>query len=257
MKKFKTEKNNNKIGKFTEHKHKNYALIIAHRGGAKSLSITENSMDAFETAIHREIKMIEFDVRKTKDDKLVIFHNDHIHSKKLNTLTYEELCARSTEEGFTVPLLEEVLKLCSNRIMLDIELKESGYEDIVLNLLSKHFSIDHFVITSFIDSVLIKVKEINPEVKVGLLIGMEQASLRRRLSEIFPIRRLKYTGADFVVPNYRLVTPWFLRSCKRLRYNIYVWTVNGDNLYTKLIHKRVSGIITDYPERYNGDYATN
>lgn len=243
-----------KISKLMEYKHRNSALIIAHRGGAKSLSLVENSIDAFQHAISQSIKMIEFDVRKTKDNQLVVYHNNHINQIKLNNLTYEELCALSMKNGYKVPLFEEVLKLCSGKIMLDIELKESGYEETVLSLLNQYFSTDTFVITSFLDSVIIKIKDLNPKIKVGLLIGKDQASLKCRLSELFPFKRLKRTRADFIVPNYRLVTPWLVRNSQKLKYHIYVWTVNGDNLYTKLISKRVSGIITDYPERYNGTY---
>jgi glycerophosphoryl diester phosphodiesterase len=101
-----------------------------------------------------------------------------------------------------------------------------------------------------------EIKRINPSVRAGLLIGKSRATLLQRISELFPFRRLRKTGADFVVPNYRLVTPWLLRSCRKAQLNIYVWTVNGDTVYSKLIHKKVAGIITDYPERYDGKYTT-
>jgi glycerophosphoryl diester phosphodiesterase len=240
-----------------KHKQKKSALIIAHRGGAKSFSFKENSMAAFKYAITANFKMIEFDLRRTMDGHIVVFHNNHICHIKLNTLTYDELCTISEKHGYRIPLFKDVIKMCSNKVLLDIELKESGYEEDVLRIIHQYFSTEDFIITSFLDSVITKVKELNPQVKAGLLIGMRRASIRQRLSEFFPMKRLKNTGADFVVPHYRLVTPWLLRHCKKLKYSIYVWTVNGDSIYLKLIKKRVAAIITDYPERYTGNYISN
>jgi Glycerophosphoryl diester phosphodiesterase len=245
------------IQKYMEQKHRKSALIIAHRGGAKSQDVIENTIEAFETAIDKQIKMVEFDVRRTKDNQFVIFHNNHIEKIKLNSLTYQELLTLASRDGYCVPLFHDVLKFCSNKIMLDIELKESGYEKEVIELLGHYYSTNQFIITSFIDSVIEEVKRINPQIKAGLLIGKDNASILERFSEIFPIKRLKKTGADFIVPNYLLVTPWLVRYCRKSQFNIYVWTVNGDSLYTKLIRKKVAGIITDYPERYDGKYITD
>lgn len=235
------------------HKNHNSALIIAHRG-AKSLARVENTMEAFQIAIDMKIKMVEFDVRKTKDGKIIVFHNDHIQKIKLNSLTYEALCEQTILEQYHPPLFEDVLKTCTGKIMLDIELKEEGYEAEVLDLLKKYYKPDLYIITSFLDCVIKKVKHLNPAIKVGLLIGLEKASPIQRLSEFFPVRRLKNTKADFLVANYRLVTPWLIRHCKKHGYDIYVWTVNVDGIYSKLIRRKVSGIITDFPQRYDGLY---
>lgn len=255
MSKNRTSKIHETIQKYMEHKHRKSALIIAHRGGAVSHSKVENTLEAFETAIDKQVKMVEFDVRRTMDNQLIVFHNNHIEKIKLNTLTYQQLLNIAKKDNYHVPLLKDVLEMCSDKIMLDIELKEAGYEDQVIELLSLYFSPNQYIITSFLDSVIITVKQINPNIQAGLLIGKDRASLLERFSEFFPFRRLRKTGADFVVPNYRLVTPWLLRSCKKMKYNIYVWTVNGDSLYSKLIQKKVAGIITDYPERYDGQYT--
>lgn len=225
------------------------ALIIAHRGG-KSLAKVENTKEAFQCAIDSNITMVEFDVRKTRDGKLVVFHNNHFNRKKLNMLAYAELCTQTKEDGYCVPLLSDVLKECKGNIMLDIELKESGYEAEVLDLVMKYYSADQFIITSFLDSIVKKIKGLNPQVKVGLLIGYEHAPLWKRFSEFFPVKRLKASGADFVAPHFRLVTPMLVKACRLHNYDVIVWTVNNDKIFQKLIKKRVAGIITDYPQRY-------
>lgn len=238
---------------FMEHKKEDTALIIAHRG-AKSLAKVENTIESFQLAINMNFKMIEFDVRRTKDHQFIIFHNKDINGKAINSLTYQELLSFTKTEGYQVPLLKDVLKICYNKIMLDIELKEKGYELEVIDLIEKNYHTSHFIITSFYDTVIQNIKEHYPHIKAGLLLGMENASLKQRISEFFPFYRLKSSKADFVVPNYHLVTPWFLKKCRQYQYKVYVWTVNADSIYSKLIRHRVSGIITDYPQRYTGNY---
>lgn len=225
------------------------ALVIAHRGG-KSLAKVENTTEAFQTAIDLKIMMVEFDVRKTSDGKIIVFHNNHYKHEKLNTLTYSSICEKTKEAGYCVPLLSDVLKECQDNIMLDIELKEAGYESEVLDLVMQYYDTNQFIITSFLDSVVKRVKQLNPHIKVGLLLGYEHASLWRRFSEFFPVKRLQTSGADFVAPHFRLVTPMLVKSCRLHHYDVVVWTVNNDKIFRKLLKKHVAGIITDYPHRY-------
>lgn len=236
-------------------KHKsNPPLVIAHRGGAKEFCSVENTTSVFQNAIKEKIAMIEFDVRRTKDNQLVVFHDEQIEQVKLSSLSYQELNEKAKQFNYEVPLLETVLALCAKKTMLDIELKEDGYVEEVISLLNCYCSYEHFIITSFLDSVIKHVKELDSSIKTGLLIGIKDATIKQRLRELFPFRRLKKINADFVVPNYQLVTPWLVALCRYFHYNIYVWTVNDDIIYTKLMKKKVTAIITDYPKRYTSSY---
>lgn len=240
------------IHQYFSNEKRSHALIIAHRGGAKSFRKTENTLEIFVDAIDNNVKMIEFDVRRTLDNELIVFHDPKIDGQKIQYLTYKQL---NELTGFPVPKFEEALELCSNKIMLDIELKEPGYEKEALSIIKKYYTHEHFIITSFHDKVVKTIKELNPDIYVGLLLGRGDFTPSILLSELFPLRRLKKSNADFVVPNYKLVTPWLVHACRRHKYHIYVWTVNGDGVYAKLIRNKVTGIITDYPQRYTGDYS--
>ena len=58
----------------------NYEFIpFAHRGG--SLESTENTLDSFQHSINLGYEYIETDVRHTRDNKLVVFHDEDL--KKL------------------------------------------------------------------------------------------------------------------------------------------------------------------------------
>ena len=223
-------------------------LIIAHRG-ASALVPHENTTDAFQTAIELGADMVEFDIRRTLDQKLIVFHNPTLYSKPLNTLTYEEINHITHMEGYQIPLLEEVLVLCHGKIHLDIELKETGYEEEVLTLVKKYFSYSEFFIKSFHDCSVLTIKQLDPNVTTGLLIGIETLDVKKRLSEYFPRHRLRHCKADFISPHYQFLTKEFLFRMKIQRIPVYVWTVNQPSLIERFLHSSVAGIITDYPDR--------
>ena len=60
---------------------KHLPKIIAHRG-ASALAEHENTLESFEIAIDLECDMAEFDIRKTKDGKLIVFHDSCIYKEE-------------------------------------------------------------------------------------------------------------------------------------------------------------------------------
>ena len=50
-----------------------YVTVVAHRGDWRNSP--ENSIQAFKSCIEMGVDMIEIDVRKTKDNELVIIHD--------------------------------------------------------------------------------------------------------------------------------------------------------------------------------------
>lgn len=222
--------------------------IIAHRGASK-LAGTDNTIESFSLAISLGSDYVEMDVRQTKDKKLIVFHDDTIDSTPVKFLTFDELNAKSNEMGYSVPLFEDVLKLCQGKIKLDIELKETGYEFKVLSLTKKYFSYDAFMIKSFLDTAVKKIELLDKKVNTGLLLGYKKADIKRRINEFLPNRRLKLLDVDFVSPHYKLVTWDYMLRMRLLKKKVYVWTVNDEAIMKKLLAKKVDGIITDVPDK--------
>lgn len=222
--------------------------IIAHRG-ASALVEFDNTIEAFEKAIEIGADFVEFDVRKTKDDRIVAFHDASIEGKKISNLEYEELLQISERKGYRVPKVEEVVRLCKGEVGLDIELKEEGYEKEVVDLVKSYLGYDEFIMKSFSDTTVKTIKKIDSSIDAGLLLGVDDPSskLKARFSELFPGKRLKRCRADFVSPNHRLLKLFFLKRMKKLGTEVYVWTVNDKDLMEKLLSKNVAAIITDRP----------
>lgn len=222
-------------------------VIIAHRG-ASALAKKENTIEAFKHAIELKADYVEFDIRRTKDNVLIAFHDDSINGRLISELTYKEISEEAAMADYTIPFLEDILKLCAGKIKLDIELKEAGYEKDVILLVKKYFPCHDFLMKSFIDQAVLNIKTYDPSIIAGLLLGRKNADVKRRINEYFPLRRLKRCKADFVSPNQALATRGFIKRMHIHRKKVYVWTVNDSVSIGKFLHKNVDGIITDRPD---------
>jgi glycerophosphoryl diester phosphodiesterase len=224
--------------------------IVAHRGKTATIA-SENTVEAFKKAIEIGVPQIEFDVRMSQDGYLIIYHDLTIDNIKVGDLQYHQLQAIARTKGFEIPLFEDILKLCRDRIALDIELKEEGYEERVVALTAKYLNYADFVIKSFNDASVRKIKDLDPQIEVGLLLGKVTGKfpLVSILAQFFPEYRILKTGANFVAPHYRLLKLGFLWRMKLLDIAVYVWTVNDERRLFKLIrNKYIAAIITDKPE---------
>jgi len=193
------------------------ALVAAHRGA--SMLAPENTLAAYEQAIEIGADMIEFDVRSTQDGVLVAFH-DPVHE-----WTYGELCERLP---FEPPRLEQVVEVCAGRIALDVELKEGGYEAEALRVVSRA----EIVVTSFLPEVVAAARRLQPELRVGLLLGAE--------AEVPDA-----VDADFLAPHVSLLDRGLVGE---QHDELVVWTVNDElRLARYLADPRVSVVITDDP----------
>jgi glycerophosphoryl diester phosphodiesterase len=193
--------------------------------------------------------MIEFDVRRTRDNVFIAYHDGLIEGKLIKELTYEEISQIAGNQGFNIPTVEEVFKSTRGKIKLDVELKEEDYEKEIVELLSKFFSRDQLVITSFNESSLKIIKDNYPDIKVGLLLGKFGTPLWTRISEFFPMRRCKKAKADFLVAHWKLLRFGFFERARRSHKPVFVWTVNDEEMIWKLLNdRRVYAIITDKPD---------
>ena len=190
-------------------------------------------------------------MRRTKDHVLIAHHDALMRGKPIRDLAYEEIRQMARDQGFFLATLEEVLQCTKGNIGLDVELKEEGYEKQCVEWLLKYFNKDQFIITSFHDSCVKRIKGDHPDLKVGLILGIGKPKFPTLtlLSEFFPIRRWKEAKADLLVANWELLRFGFLKRKKKKNIPVFVWTVNDEEMIRKLLQdERVDGIITDRPD---------
>lgn len=218
--------------------------VIAHRG-ASSGAATDNSLDAFAGAIEVGADGIELDVRRTRDGELIAFHDATVDDVPVSRLTRAEI---ESATGSRPPLLAEVIELTRGRVGLDIELKEAGYVERVVELVDGSLRADEIVITSFLDRAIAEVGRLRPAIRCGLLIGSASFPLPARLLEGVLVRRVRACGAEIIAIDYRRASEPMLARAIAAGLEIYVWTVNDRVALERfLADERMAAVITDDP----------
>ncbi len=100
--------------------------VVAHRGGWKETGFPDNSMAALKAAISLGCFASECDIHLTRDNRVVVFHDDTFRGMILKDTGYEELCAAGTlSNGEKIPLLEEfldvILQAGSTKLWIDVK----------------------------------------------------------------------------------------------------------------------------------------
>ena len=118
----------------------NVILIAAHR--SMHTKSPENSLAAIKHSIENGVDIIEMDVRRTKDGKLVLLHDSKIDrttngSGKLEELTFDEtqkfnlISENVNDETYRIPLFEDALNLAKGKIMIDIDIKGAPVKELL------------------------------------------------------------------------------------------------------------------------------
>lgn len=190
--------------------------VVAHRGA--SCEAPENSLAAFARAIDVGADMIEFDVRRASDGRLVISH-DPVRGP-----------------GLDLPTLEDTLRLTQGRIQLDVELKEPGCERDAIDLLLRYFPLSDFCITSFLAPALHETRASHAGIRTGLIFATWGESVRAACLD---------PDADFLVAHYRL-----LEEAEGVGKPLFVWTVDDPALTRALFGRPlVEAIVTNNPRQ--------
>jgi glycerophosphoryl diester phosphodiesterase len=227
-------------------------LVSAHRGGSEEAQPA--TYEAYEHALSSGAEYAEFDIRKTGDGVLVVYHDAHADhtGPAVASLSYGELCDRL---GYSVPRVLDVMELLAGKLIGHLDLKEIGYEEEVVNAAIDAFGMDNFIATTLEDVSIENIKRMFPKVKTALSLGRDLKEFPRsqwagiRRGELFPISRLRACGSDWVAVNYKLGRLGVIKTCKRNDIGIMVWTVNSDELIDQFLRdKRVDVLITNRPE---------
>src|SRR5262249_24490595 len=114
--------------------------VSAHKGGSEDAPPA--TWKAYETALTTGAEYVEFDIRRTRDGDLVVFHDPQAAGRPVAGLSYEELCEAA---GHRVPLVRDVMKLIAGKAMGHLDLKETGYEAEIVKLALDLLGPENFV----------------------------------------------------------------------------------------------------------------
>ena len=223
--------------------------IIAHRGFNDTYP--ENSVKAFQDAIRKNCKYLETDVRLTKDNVFVLFHDDTIEGKAINSLTYAELTAIQP-----VDTLESLMKIVTSENVILFDLKFTTEDEIEIFM---SYMIDHHYLPYHRKSIDKDILQVTTKLvkKLQLYLiqryshGFYQISWLPDSDSDLEANLNLFDHANILMHDYR----YFLNNpdnAKKVQdISVYVYTVNQLNTIKKLTglpNHLIKGIVTDKSE---------
>ncbi len=235
----------------------------AHRGA--SAYSPENTMISFRKALQLGANGIELDLQRTKDGKIVIFHDKNIDKKsngkgKISDYTYKELLDFDFGSWFDIKYKDERIVLFENfakeflskSLTFAIELKQEGIEKDVLDIIKKYATYDDIYITSFNFNALNNVRAIDSNIKLSWLI--EDRINIDNISKLLEINGIQ------ICPNAEDVTIEDIKLANKSGVRVRLWGVSNEDIMRKAFNFNIDGMTVNFPdklkelmeEKYNG-----
>ncbi|MEQ9230718.1 MAG: glycerophosphodiester phosphodiesterase family protein [Cyclobacteriaceae bacterium] len=261
-------------------------MVIAHKGASKQAP--ENTISAIQRALDLRVDMIEIDVRHTKDEELIVFHDQtldrvardsagHHVTGDVHDFTLEELKQFDIGSWFAtpyskerIPTLKEVLDLVNahnqefnDDVVVLCEIKHMEHphyhdfaEKMVEVIRSEPNGEDWIFVQSYENEYLEDIHELDSLVQTKqLMIGEDSPPLiafysetRIHLGHAKESNRMKALN-----PEWKTLSPRRIFRMHARGYEVYTYSDRPDELTSredmlKMLNAGVDGIITDNPE---------
>ena len=230
--------------------------VWAHRGA--SGYAPENTLESFKMAMDMKADGVELDVQLTKDNELVVIHDETIDRTSNKTgfvkdYTLAELKSFNFNNGnekyeyAQIPTLKEVFQLLKpSNMVINIELKTGvffyeGIEEKVLKLVKEMDMEDRVIYSSFNHYSVMKIKKLNAKAEAGLLY---QDGL---IDVVDYAKRLKVEALHPWTCNVQYNN--LIENCREANIKLHIWTVNDEEEMKYLCENNVDAIITNYPDK--------
>lgn len=248
-------------------------LIMGHRGD--SSSAPENTMLAFQKAVDTGIDFLETDISMTKDDELVLFHDENPEDLKrvtgqegrIRDLTLDEVRQLDIGYYFTldggqtypfrgqghsiITVRELFERFPDIKVNVDMKTEELETPNVLASLIKENEREDSVIVGSFHDIQISRFRRICPDIPTAanpsevtrFVFGLMMRALR-----LF-VRDPPYRAFQVPVKYGRInvVNHRFIEASHDRNIAVHVWTINERDEMEKLIDMEVDGIFTDNP----------
>jgi glycerophosphoryl diester phosphodiesterase len=157
-------------------------------------------------------------------------------------MSIEEIKKIDIGMGERIPTLHELIAITRGKIKLQPEIIVPGIFNELINVLREENLINTSIVSSVIIEELLKVKEIEPGLKIGYLIP-------KALTKIRMVKQRVQRAIDnefyAIHPYFPIVDKEFVDTAHENGLKVNVFTVNEEAMMIKLIDLGVDGIFTD------------
>ena len=219
---------------------------LSHRGNSKKF--IENSFEAFNSVIQMGYKYIETDLRMTKDNEVIAFHDPDLKrlfnlDLQVKDLTFKEIANLFREKNCSLLTLEDALKKFPE-IHFNIDLKVKEVIKDSIKVVENLNAFNRVCFASFHSSHTKKILQHNKNAIISM--GMKDVALFKFFN--FKNEKIKIIQIPLKWKGIKVLTRNLIQKANKSNLLVHVWTVNDRKTINYLIDLGVNGIVTDEPE---------
>ena len=222
-------------------------LGIGHRG-AKAIA-KDNTMDSFRKALSFNMDMIEFDINLTRDDVLVVYHDQELKDgRRIRDITFDDFVL-SDPDHISLRTMLTSPELSTSGIRLYFDLKDPivtiplmmYIKDLVREGIWRP---NQLWIASFDLNQAVEVKKIRDADPI--LAAVRVGGIFEDLA-LNPAETYERMGLQFISVEHVLVTEELIRDAHERNILVFSWTVNSEDVCERLVSIGIDGLCGDIP----------
>ncbi len=224
-------------------------IRVGHKGAAHVAP--GNTIESFEAALEHGVDMVEFDILRTRDGRLVLAH-DYEDAAGRECLTMDEGLDHFAGEAYA-------------GVTLDVDLKLPGYEREVVEGLAERGLAERSLVSTMYPESLDRLGELRP----GLRRGWSVPRVRRDYTRSWlavpayaavrvmrarlpgqAVERLEAGGCEAIMVNRLLASSRLIEAVHGAGGEVYVWTVDDARAIRRFEQMGADGVITNDPRLF-------
>jgi glycerophosphoryl diester phosphodiesterase len=223
---------------------------IGHKG-ADAIA-TGNTAESFDAAVSHGVDMIELDVLRAKEGKLVVAHDYH------DALLRRPMELTEALDLFLEPPLDQV--------EIDCDLKLASREAELAGALAGRGLVQRAMVSTMEVESLLKLRHLEPDLRLGWTypktrrdwtdygwaapaVAAALSAIRRRFPRILEKRGPKL-GIDAVWAFHQIITPRLVAAAEKVGVELIAWTVDDAERIRELLATGVKGICSNDPRLF-------
>jgi glycerophosphoryl diester phosphodiesterase len=224
---------------------------VGHKGA--DAIVPGNTIDSFEAAVEVGVDVIEFDVLRAREGRLIVAHDYD------DALSRQPLALSDVLEAFRYPPLDEV--------EIDCDLKLPGREAELAGALQGHGLVERAMVSTMEIESLQKLRQLEPELRLGWtfpktrrdwtshrslrpILKVALATMRRQFPRAIG-ERVQQLGLSTIWAYQHVVTPRAVQAAHDAGVEMYAWTVDDVGRMVQLLDMGIDGIVSNDPRLFD------
>ena len=242
-------------------------LRIGHSGAAAYAK--PNTLKSLALALEMGVDVVEFDVLPCRD-ALVLSHDNFLHADgkkiKIDECSYADLRALEGDAEDFTPTLSDAIDLICGRALMNVDLKDRGYEAAVVETLRAKKILGNTMFSTTHATSLVAIRKLVPDAQTSISYPRDRGNAARRprlkrvvLAALRAMRRtlpyrinriMKRAHANMTTLNYFVISHATIERVHRAGGKVIAWTVDDLPTLRKLKALGVDGITTNKPDLF-------